>query len=143
MAVLTAGRVGSYTRDPGQYRKFKVGNDIVYAGGIVSMLISGGTGVLLAGQDTDNHRVVGIAMETVDGTGGDEPYCNVMTEGSVLLNATSCATSWVGVAGCCADDQTVVLAASVTHNIIVGLIEEVDTTNETAWVRLQPSHVTA
>ena len=143
MAVLTAARVGSYTRDPGQYRKFKVGNDIVYAGGLVSMLVSSGTGVLLAGQDTDNHRCMGVAMETVDGTGGDTPYCEVMTEGSVLLNATSCATSWVGQVAVISDDNTVVLAASATHDIIVGLIEEVDTTNETAWVRLQPSHVTA
>ena len=142
MAVLTAGRVGSYTRGPGQYRKFKVGSDIVYAGGIVSMLVSGGTGVILAGQDTDNHRCVGIAMETVDGTGGDTPYCEVMTEGSVLLNSTGVTTAMVGTVAYISDDQSV-LNTGTSHDIIVGLIEEVDTTNAKAWVRLQPSHATS
>lgn len=141
MAALSAAR-NTPARDPGGLRSFPVGNDIVYAGGLVSMLVSGGTGVILAGQDTDNHRCMGIALETVDGTGGDSPQCEVYTEGTFLLDATSPATSWVGAVAHISDDQTVVISGT-SNTIIVGIIEEVDTTNSKAWVRLNPYHVTA
>jgi len=143
MAVLAAARNTPMKDHVDFKRSYPVGNDIVYQGGIVSMLVSSGTGVLLAGQDTDNHRTVGVAAETVDGTGGDSPSCEVYTAGSFQFAASSPTSAWVGNVACISDDQTVQLAATATHNIIVGLIEEVDTTNDLVWVRLQPSHVTA
>lgn len=140
MAALSAAR-NTPARDPGGLRSFPVGNDIVYAGGLVSMLVSSGTGVLLAGQDTDNHRCMGVALETVDGTGLDSPQCEVYTEGTFQFGASSPLASWVGVPALISDDQTV--AISTTHGIIIGIIEEVDTTNSKVWVRLNPYHVTA
>lgn len=122
-------------------REFPVGNDIVYHGGLVSMLVSGGTGVLLAGQDTDNHRCMGIALETVDGTGGDLPTCKVFTEGTVLLGASGLTSADVGKVALISDDQTVATSGP-THGIIVGIIEEVVSATK-CWVRLNPYHATA
>lgn len=119
----------------------KVGSDIVYAGCLVSMLVSGGTGVILAGQDTDNHRCMGIAAETVDGTATTEPRCDVYTEGEFLLGATSATSAWVGCVAHISDDQTVVISGT-SNTIIVGIITEyVDASH--VWVKLNPYHVTA
>jgi hypothetical protein len=122
-------------------REFKVGNDIVYMGGLVSMLVSSGTGVILAGQDTDNHRCMGIALETVDGTGLDTPYCKVLTEGSVVLGTTGATSAMTGLVALISDDQTV-LTTGPTHGIIVGIIEEVISATKVR-VRLNPYHATA
>ncbi len=143
MAALSAARNTPMKDHVNFVRAYPVGNDIVYQGGLVSMLVSGGTGVLLAAQDTDNHRCIGVAKETVDGTGGDSPMCEVYTAGSFQFAASSPTTAWIGVAVCVVDDQTVGLAATTTHDIIVGLCEGVDATNGLVWVRLQPDHVTA
>lgn len=142
MAALTAAR-NTPSREPGGLRGFPVGNDIVYAGGLVSMLVTAGTGVLLASSDTDNHRCMGVAIETVDGTGGTLPNCDVYTTGTFQFDADTPLTSWVGNVACVVDDQTVGLAATPTHDIIIGIIEEVDVVNSKVWVRLNPYHVTA
>jgi hypothetical protein len=142
MAALSAARNtlrrGTYDDNIASY---PVGNDIVYAGGLVSMLVSSGTGVLLAGQDTDNHRCIGVAMETVDGTGGDSPQCRVQTEGEVLLATTGATSASVGLVALISDDQTV-LTTGPTHGIIVGNITEVVSAT-LVWVKLNPYHVTA
>ena len=140
MAALTAAR-NTPIEAPGGIRSFPVGNDIVYAGGLVSMLVSGGTGCILAGQDTDNHRCMGIAMETVDGTGGDLPECRVYTEGSAILATVAGTSAMVGTVAHISDDQTVVNTGT-SNAIIVGVIERlVDSTH--FKVRLNPYHVTA
>jgi len=128
--------------DPSGLRDFRVGNDIVYAGGLVSMLTTAGTGLILAGQDTNNHKCVGVAAETVDGTGGTEPRCEVFTEGSFWFNATSPATSWVGVVAHIVDDNTVAISGT-SNTIFIGTIEEVDTVNSKVLVRLNPYSITA
>lgn len=140
MAALSAAR-NTPSRDPGGLRSFPVGNDIVYAGGLVSMLVSGGTGVILAGQDTDNHRCMGIALETVDGTGGTSPQCEVYTEGTFLLSASGLTSASTGAVAHISDDQTIVTSGT-SNTIIVGIIEQVVSATK-AWVRLNPYHVTA
>ena len=142
MAVLTAARntLKRGTFDQNIYGA-KVGNDIVYAGGLVSMLVSGGTGVILAGQDTDNHRCFGVASETVDGTGGTSPICDVFTEGEFLFNIVGATAAVVGVPAHILDDQTVAISGT-SNTIGVGIITEfVDATH--VWVKLNPYLVTA
>lgn len=134
MAVLTAAR---NTLKRGTWDKnihaAKVGNDIVYAGGLVSSLAVAGTGVILAGQDTDNHRFIGVALETVDGTGGDTPLCDVATEGEFLFTGTF-TTADVYKDAVILDDQTIGTSGS-SNTIFVGVITEyVDATH--AWVQL-------
>ena len=143
MAVLSAARNTPMKDHVNFIRAYPVGNDIVYQGGLVSMLTTGGTGVLLASTDTDNHRCIGVAKETVDGTGGTSPMCEVYTAGSFQFNATSPATSWIGVDLFISDDNTLVLTGSTSHAIRVGLCEAVDTVNSLVWVRLKPDHLTS
>jgi hypothetical protein len=106
------------------------------------MLTTAGTGLILAGQDTDDHRCMGVAAETVDGTGGDEPRCAVFTEGSFWFNHVGCTTAMVGTVAHISDDNHV-LNTGTSNAIIVGTIEEVDTANAKSLVRLNPYHVTA
>lgn len=134
MAALSAAR---NTPKRGTWDKnihtAKVGNDIVYAGGLVSSLAVSGTGVILAGQDTDNHRCIGVALETVDGTGGTTPLCKVATEGEFLFTGTFTAAD-VYKDAVILDDQTIGTSGS-TNTILVGVITEyVDATH--AWVKL-------
>jgi len=142
MAALTAARNtlkrGTYDQN---MASIPVGNDIVYAGGLVSMLVSSGTGVILAGQDTDHHRCFGVAAETVDGTGSDEPRCDVHTEGEFLFDTTGADSAKTGLVALISDDQTV-LTTGPSHGIIVGIITEVVSATK-VWVKLNPYHVTA
>ena len=141
MAVLAAA-YNAPQIDPSGLRDFRVGNDIVYAGGLVSMLTTAGTGLILAGQDTDNHKCIGVACETVDGTGGTEPRCAVWTEGSFWFNSVAVTTAMVGTIAYISDDNHVVNTGT-SNTIFVGTIEEVDTTNALALVRLNPYSITA
>ena len=137
MAALSAAKRQRMT-NPANRIGFKMGTDIVYQGGLVTALNS--AGLALAGQDTASHVFLGVAAETVDNsagaTGDDAPIVEVWTDGIFEFDYASVTQAAVGTLAYILDDQTVAATGSTSNTILAGQVVEVDTTNETARVKL-------
>jgi hypothetical protein len=104
------------------------GTEHTYNGGIVSVLTS--DGFLIPGADTAGTVVMGIALEEGDNSAGSDGDLSIEVGVGVYKFATSggnpLVQASVGALAYVLDDQTAVLAAGVTNNVILGLVEEMD-----------------
>ena len=142
MAVLTAAR--RQREQAGSVRLgFRMGTDIVYQGGLVSVLNT--AGLAIAGADTANHILLGVAAETVDNsagaTGTSAPDINVWTEGVFEFVYDTPVQTLIGKLVYALDDQTVGLAAAATNNILVGQVVAINA--DAGTVRVKLLHATA
>lgn len=129
MAALTADRQ-TPSKDA-ELKGFPVGVDIIYKGALVAV---DDNGYLLAAADAAGYRVVGVAEENVDNSGGSagDKECRVRSGRAFKFNATSITQAMVGDLMHVVDDQTFDEAAG-TNGVPCGrLVEYVSATE--GWI---------
>lgn len=128
---LTAAR-DTAQRDGSRVSIGMASNTTIYAGAMVAINTSG---YAVPASDTAGYLVVGRAEETVDnsGTAGDGAL-NIEVRRGVFrwANGDTFTIADVGALAYVKDDATVQKAASATHNVVAGLIIDVD--SEGVWV---------
>lgn len=133
MTALAAARV-TKSKNLGPKKRYPVGVDIVYAGGMV-MLDSAGF-AMPAAAAAANAGVVGVATETVDNSGGaagDEFV--VVQEGWFLFAGTTIAQTSVGLPCYAEDDQTIDETAGANEPV-AGILMEI-VSSSSGWVRIE------
>lgn len=112
--------------------------DIIYAGALVCV---NAAGYAVPGSDTAGLIFQGVARERADNSAGLDGAVSVTVRRRGLFKmafATAISQANVGDNVFIADDQTVDVAANLTHDIFVGIIAEViDSTH--AWVDIEPA----
>jgi hypothetical protein len=107
-------------------------NTVIYSGSLVAINTSG---YAVPASDTASYKVVGRAQATVDnsGTAGNGALSVNVRRGVFLwANGDSFTIADVGNLAYVEDDQTVQKAASATHDVVAGIIIDVDT--DGVWV---------
>lgn len=130
MAVLTADR--QTQSKEGNLKSYPVGVDIIYKGALVCV---DDAGFLVAAADTVNFRVVGVAEEQVDNSGGaaGDLNCKVRSGRAFRFAATSITQAMLGDAMFVVDDQTFDDAVGTTNDVPCGrLIEFISATE--GWI---------
>jgi exosome complex RNA-binding protein Csl4 len=131
-AAALAG-VRDTPRRSGDARELGVAsNATIFAGAMVAVNTSG---YAVPASDTAGLRVVGRAEESVDnsGTAGDGALSIAVRRGVFRWeNGDTLTIADVGNLAYVEDDQTVQTAASATHDVVAGIIIDVD--SDGAWV---------
>lgn len=123
MAALSADLVVNYKEIEGAILEVPIAVDIVYKGGLVAI---NAAGYGAPATDGAGETVLGIAIETVDNSGGSAGDLSVkVLSGIVLLSYATAADvgqTSVGQIATVSDDQTVDIAANTTNDIPAGVI---------------------
>lgn len=129
MAVLTADR-NTQSREA-EVKIYPVGVDIIYKGALVAV---DANGFLLAAADTAALRVVGVADEKVDNSGGSagDLNCRVVSGRKFRFAATAITQAMVNQIMYVVDDQTFDDSLG-TNGIKAGRLEEFISTTE-GWI---------
>lgn len=120
MTALAADRQTPYRE--GVELEYKVAaNAKIYAGSLVCL---NATGYAVPGADTANFRLLGVASENVDNTGGanGDKTVRVRRKGVYRFAAAGMAVTNIGAAVMVTDDQTVALTS--TNSVAAGKIAE-------------------
>lgn len=135
MTALAAARY-TKSKNLGSIKRYPVGVDIIYAGGMV-MLNSAGYAMPAAAAAT-NAGVVGVATETVDNSGGSagDEFVKVQ-EGWFLFAGTTLGQTTVGLPVYAEDDQTVDETQGANEPVAGILIEYVSAS--LGWVMIGPN----
>lgn len=107
-------------------------NTVIYAGSLVAINTSG---YAVPASDTAGYKVIGRAQATVDnsGTAGNGALSINVRRGVFLwANGDSFTIADVGNLAYVEDDQTVQKAASATHDVVAGII--IDVESDGVWV---------
>jgi len=137
MAALTTDRVTrkKYTTNEQSYAVKT--NVKIYSGGLVGI---DSAGFAVAGANAAALKIVGVAKNTVDNTGGADGALRVnVEEGLFLFGATAITQAMVGQMMYVVDDQTFDDALGTNGNKAGRLIEFVSTTS--GWILVTPSGV--
>lgn len=129
MTALSAARdvpdMMQQAPDGGYILHLVVGTDIIYAGAYV---VAGSSGIVAAGA---NANVVGLALETVDNSGGaSDILCRCQTGGVVIDALASAAKDDIGKNIYADDDQLLTLTEGTNSH--VGKIIQLTGTNQVA-----------
>ncbi len=129
MAVLTADR--NTDQKNVDLKVYPAGVDIIYKGGIVCV---NEAGYAVAGADTVNFKVVGVADENVDNSGGSAGDKNVRVRSGRAFRfvATAITQAMLGETMYVVDDQTIDDSEG-TNGIVAGILVEFVSTTE-GWV---------
>ena len=139
MAALTAARLTDLKFvDRGLEQRFPVAASKIYKGGLVAI---NSAGFAKAAADAAGDKVVGVALEEVDNTGGaaGDKFVVVMTGVAAKLPATAITQAMVGTKMFVVDDQTFDDATGVNSVDAGVLIEFVSATE--GWVFIPPFFV--
>jgi len=81
---------------------------------------------------------VGIAMESIDNTGGSngDKYVKVWRKGVFKLKKASPALTDIGVSFYVKDDEEVQTAANATNDVLVGVCIDIDSDAGEIWVEI-------
>jgi hypothetical protein len=129
--ALTGGRNTPQRIGPGNLGLTQ-GSNVIYQGSMVAVWSNG---LVAAASDAASYKVVGCAMETVDNTGANYSATRVIEVRRGVFrweNGGSFTDADVGSLAYVSDDQTVTTAAAATHDIVAGIIVDVDTSG--VWV---------
>jgi len=132
--ALTADR--DTKRREGVIARYPVAaNGKIYRGGMVCLNASG---YAVAAADTANYKFVGIAMESIDNTGGSngDKYVKVWRKGVFKLKKASPALTDIGVSFYVKDDEEVQTAANATNDVLVGVCIDIDSDAGEIWVEI-------
>lgn len=120
MTALSSDRQTSYRE--GVELEFKVATNVkIYAGSLVCLNTSG---YAAPGADTASFKFLGVAVEQVDNTGGQngDKTVRVRRKGTFRFAASGMAVTDIGTAVNVSDDQTV--AKTTTNSVACGKIAE-------------------
>lgn len=119
----------------GILRAMPVAADIIYKGALCTW---NSAGYLAPAGLAASERFAGIAMETVDNSGGNagDKTCRVQCEGRYLLTGSGLSQSDVGSIAYAADDATISTTAGTDAPI--GIIDEFVSATQ-VWVKLNPN----
>lgn len=129
-AALTAER-DTPVRD-GAYLSLTQGSNTIYAGSMVALDSSG---VALPAADASGYIVVGRAERTSANVGADYSATKTITVRRGVFrwaNGSSLAAADIGDLAYVSDDQTVASPTGLTHDVVAGLIVDVDASG--VWV---------
>lgn len=134
MTALAAKRT-TKSRNLGRVYEFPAAVDIIYAGGMVNINAAGFAEPAMA--EASNGNVCGVAIETVDNSGGSAGTLNVrVQEGDFLFVATgTLAQTDVGAEMFASDDQTFSKTQASNEPSVGPLLEYVSATS--GWVRVE------
>jgi len=106
----------------------------IYAGG---MVCANTNGYAVPGADTAGYRLLGVAQEYVDNTGGGDGDKEVLVRriGVFEFKTSGASQADVGAVVFVADDETV--AKSTTNSVYAGKIVKVDSASS-VWVEIHP-----
>lgn len=132
MAALTADR-DTLSKVEFFYQSFKLGAVKVYKGGLLKT--TDATGYASAASDTAATRVVGVAKQQVDNSGGAAGDKEVKAAAGIFKFANSgLVQADVGKDCYVLDDQTVTNAATAANDIVAGKLMRLD--SDGAWVKV-------
>ena len=117
------------------FARYQVAGGVkIYRGGMVCL---NGDGYAVPAADTANYTFVGIAVDTVDNSGGSDgdAYVKVLRKGVFALSKSSPALTDIGKSAYVVDDETVSTAAT-TNNILAGVVIDIDTATGEVWVEI-------
>lgn len=131
MAALAADK-NRLKRGTGVIFSFPMAASKIYKGGIVHI---NAAGFAAAGSDTTAQVTAGIALETVDNTGGAAGAKTIRVEAQAefKFTATSITQAMVGTNMVTVTDNDVDDAAGATNDIVVGKLTQFISTTE-GWV---------
>lgn len=122
MAALSADKVINYKKVEGAEQLYPAAVDIIYKGALVSI---NAAGFAAPASDTAAETIAGIALETVDNSGGSAGDKNVLVISGVtasMLTAADLAQTSVGVQAMVLTDNEVSIAATTVNDVPVGRI---------------------
>lgn len=105
-------------------------NTKIFEGALVSV---NAAGYAVNASDTTGERVVGVACETADNTGGADGAIDVIvwTDGAhSFASGFSATIANVGDKVFAVDNQTVDLAATTTNDILVGVVVGIESSSQ-------------
>ena len=121
MAVLAAA-LEVESRGPKTIRRFLMGTDIIYKGGLVN---SNSSGLAVAGADTSGDSCLGVACETVNNSAaGADTWVDVFVSGCFKLELSSVEQPDTGRVLYVMDDRTVGDKTAATNDVAVGMLVE-------------------
>lgn len=124
MTALSAAlqQHGAYPNEAWCVAKGVMGTDIIYQGGLVSSVTT--DGLLLAGQDTANHKFRGVALATVDNSAAASGVeASLWTEGIFTFAISAATEAVVGQTAYIVDDATVAISGT-SNSVKCGTIVE-------------------
>lgn len=127
MTALSAALAqrAAYPNEAWCMAKGVMGTDIIYQGGLVSSVTT--DGLLLAGQDTANHKFRGVAVETVDNSAAATGVTAALwTEGIFTFAASAATEAVVGQTAYIVDDATVAISGTSNAVKCGTIVEYVD-----------------